>query len=122
MDERTQYTRICPLCGKEINYEVVYNDGTDWCGHHRGTASSETYGYECECDKVQFKRMCLNCCYYNDITNSCSNKKVIEDYKSKIENAESPFSVDKISINIKKPTNSCKKWDIDNNIASSIFK
>lgn len=122
MEERTSHTRRCPLCGKEIHYEIISDDGSDWCGHQRGHSSSQTIGCECECDKVKFKRMCFNCCYYNESSNICSNKEVVEEYKLKIENDKSPFKIDKLSIKIKKPTNSCKEWTLDADIASSIFK
>lgn len=45
--------------------------------------------------------MCLNCSFYQ--ADTCINKSVIEKYKKHyIETLDSPFSVEKISITVKK--------------------
>jgi hypothetical protein len=120
METINENTRICPLCGKKIHYRNVYEDGSDWLGHQRGSSKSYTIGYECTCDNINFKKMCLNCSFYQ--TDTCVNKNVIEKYKNTIETLDSPFSVEKISITVKKPTNACDCWKVNSEIISRIFK
>lgn len=40
METINENTRICPLCGKKIHYRNVYEDGSDWLGHQRGSSKS----------------------------------------------------------------------------------
>lgn len=84
---------------EKIHYRNVYEDGSDWLGHQRGLSKSYTIGYECTCDNIKFKKMCLNCSFYQ--VDTCINKSVIEKYKNTIETLDSPFSVEKISITVK---------------------
>lgn len=119
MEETITKKRICPLCGKTIHYRIVNDDGVDWLGHQRGSSRSDIIGYECECDSITFKKMCLNCTYYNSDT--CTNKNVVQEYKKSIEKEDSPFALENISISIKKPTNACKCWAVNNSIASKFF-
>lgn len=56
METINENTRICPLCGKKIHYRNVYEDGSDWLGHQRGSSKSYTIGYECTCDNIKFKK------------------------------------------------------------------
>lgn len=120
MDEVNHFNRNCNFCGKEISYTISHSDGVDWLGHHRSSSASYTNGYDCECDEVKFKKMCLNCKYYNEL--SCNNKKVIEEHKKSLEQSDSPFCIESIKISIKKPTNSCKCWAISDEIVNKIFK
>lgn len=118
MEESYTRTRICKLCGKPIIYNVRTNDGYDWNGHQRGTGSSEEIGNECNCSK--YKRMCLNCKYYNDISKDCNNKKVIDEYNKKIE--ETFFNLEMTSvIGIKTPTRHCGHWELSQRIAKQLF-
>lgn len=80
METINENTRICPLCGKKIHYRNVYEDGSDWLGHQRGSSKSYTIGYECTCDNIKFKKMCLNCSFYQ--ADTCINKSVIENIKT----------------------------------------
>lgn len=122
MEERVTKQRTCPLCGKIIDYVYVSDDGADWCGHQRGSGSSGTYGYECTCDNIHFKKMCLNCLFYNENYNMCDNEKVIEQYKEEIQKKDSPFELNIISVLIKKPTNSCKCWELKKEFINKLFK
>lgn len=118
MEETYTKTRICKLCGKTITYKVYTNDGYDWCGHKRGSGSYKEIGNECNC--IEYKRMCLNCKYYNDISEICNNRKVIEDYNKKIE--ESFFNLEMTSfIGIKNPTKHCDYWELSQSIAKQVF-
>ena len=118
MEETYTKTRICKLCGKTITYKDRSSDGYDWCGHQRGSSTYEEIGNECNC--VEYKRMCLNCKYYDDIREVCKNSKVIEDYKKKI---EEPFFKVEITnfIGIQTPTNHCKFWELSQSIAKQVF-
>lgn len=118
MEQTYTKTRVCELCGKTITYKVHINDGYDWHGHQRGSSSYEEIGNECDCTK--YKRMCLNCRYYNDISKVCSNRQVIADYNKKIE--ESFFNIEMTnSIGIKTPTKHCNYWELSKTIAKQIF-
>lgn len=118
MEETSEKTRICELCGKTINYKVRIDDGYDWNGHHRGNGSYKEIGNECNCTK--YKRMCINCKYYNDISKLCNNRKVIADYNKKIE--ESFFNIEMTtSIGIKTPTRCCDYWELSQHIAKQVF-
>ena len=111
-------TRICKLCGKPVVYKVRTNDGYDWSGHHRSAGNSEEIGNECNCS--EYKRMCLNCKYYNDMSKDCNNKKVIDEYNKKIE--ETFFNLEMTSfIGIKTPTRHCKHWELSQQIAKQLF-
>lgn len=118
MEHVENKTRHCPFCGKEINYRYVTEDGTDWEGHHRGSYKSWTDGKECSCEKMPFKRMCLNC-KYNHV-NSCTCEKVIEELKKSITN-QSPFVVSTISTEIKDETKRCSHWELGK-IIETYFK
>ena len=54
METINENTLICHLCGKKIHYRNVYEDGSDWLGHQRGSSKSYTIGYECTCDNIKF--------------------------------------------------------------------
>ena len=119
MEETYTKTRICKLCGKTITYEVYTSDGYDWHGHQRSSGSYKEIGNECNC--TEYKRMCLNCKYYNDINKVCTNRKVIDDYNKKIE--ESFFNLEMTtSIGIKDPTKHCDYWEVSQSIAKQVFK
>ena len=68
MEDVRNLIRICPICGKTINYKEIYDDGRDWEGHQRGTPGYRKEGYHCTCDSTPFKRMCINCKYYENYT------------------------------------------------------
>lgn len=118
MTTRTDHTRACPLCGKEIHYTCWEEDGYDWLGHHRGSYSSERNGYECECDKITFKRMCHNCKFY---TGNCTNKSIMEKYRKKISDTM-PFNIGNFEMSIKHPERSCSCWSIKDSIIDKLFK
>lgn len=109
-------TRQCNLCGKIIEYTVIENDGRDWCGHQRGSSSSRTEGYECNC--TEYKRMCLNCSYYSAKT--CYNQKAIDTFKQRI--SDSVFDVDIKELKIKDPTKHCSHWTVSAEVAKTVFK
>ena len=118
MEQTYTKTRVCNLCGKTITYKVRTTDGYDWHGHQRGSSSYEEIGNECDCTK--YKRMCLNCRYYDDISKVCNNRQVIADYNKKIE--ESFFNIEMTnSIGIKTPTKHCNYWELSQTIAKQIF-
>lgn len=118
MEQTHTRTRICNLCGKTITYEVRTDDGYDWCGHQRSSGSYEEIGNECNC--TEYKRMCLNCRSYNNISKVCNNLQVIKDYNSKIE--ESFFDIEmKSFIGIKTPTKHCDYWELSQTIAKQVF-
>jgi hypothetical protein len=64
--------------------------------------------------------MCLNCRYYDDISEVCKNSEVIEDYKKKI---EEPFFKVEITnfIGIQTPTKHCNYWELSQSIAKQVF-
>lgn len=118
MEETYKKTRVCKLCGKTITYTVCTDDGYDWHGHHRGSGSYKEIGNECNCTK--YKRMCINCKYYNDISKVCNNREVITDYNKKIE--ESFFNIEMTtSIGIKTPIRCCDYWELSQHIAKQVF-
>ena len=118
MEETNTRTRICNLCGKTVTYKVRTNDGYAWCGHNRGSSSYEEIGNECNC--TEYKRMRLNCRYYNDNSKVCNNRQVIADYNKKIE--ETFFNIEMTSfIGIKTPTRHCNYWELSQNIAKQVF-
>jgi hypothetical protein len=118
MEKTYTKTRVCELCGKTITYKVYIDDGFDWLGHQRGSSSCKEIGNECNCTK--YKRMCLNCKYYNNINEVCNNQQVIADYNKKIE--ESFFNIEmKSFIGIKTPTRHCDYWELSQNIAKQVF-
>lgn len=118
MEETYTKTRICKLCGKTITYQIRTDDGYDWCGHHRGSGSYVEINNECDC--TEYKRMCLNCKYYDDRGKVCNNRKVIDDYNKKIE--ESFFNLEMTSfIGIKNPTKHCDYWELSQSIAKQVF-
>jgi hypothetical protein len=119
MEKTETCSRICELCGKTINYTVKSWDGTDWCGHQRGNSGYLEIGNECDCR--EYKRMCLNCEYYNSITKKCCNSQNIKEYNAKIE--ETFFDIQAVeTIGIKIPTKCCNNWELDNKIAMRLFK
>ena len=109
MEHIENKTRRCPFCGKEIMYKYITDDGTDWEGHHRASYKSWTTGKECDCEKIPFKKMCLNC--KHNISNSCTCKNVIEELKKTV-SAQSPFVVSTISTEIKDETKRCSHWEL----------
>ena len=118
MEQTYTKTRVCKLCGKTITYKVHTNDGYDWHGHQRDSSSCVEIGNECDCTK--YRRMCLNCKYYNDISKVCNNSQVIADYNKKIE--ESFFNIEMTSvIGIKTPTRHCNYWELSQTIAKQVF-
>lgn len=75
---------ICKLCGEEY-----------WSDKR------------CSCSEIiRVKKMCLNCEFYNEITNKCSNEKVKETYFK-----DSPFEPTEIMIKVQ--TNKCRYWEVD---------
>jgi hypothetical protein len=116
METSVKKKRICDLCGKVINYEVITDDGTDWCGHQRGQSSSRTIGYECDC--TQYKRMCRNCEHYN--SPYCNNKETIALYQKKYE--DEIFAIDISELRIKDATKKCKYWELARKVAEELFK
>ena len=61
MEHVTTKTEFVNSVAEKYIINEVENDGIDWMGHHRGTPSLRTVGYDCKCDKSSFKKMCLNC-------------------------------------------------------------
>lgn len=119
MRKSHQCTRICPLCGKTIIYTEWHEDGTDWLGHHRGHPDSGRDGYECECDKISFPKMCHNCKYYQG--KGCINKAVLDKYREEISKSM-PFNVCELAIEIKHPERSCSFWAIRDSVINKLFK
>lgn len=111
-------TRQCRLCGKTIEYSIITEDGMDWCGHQRGKTTTQTSGYECDCNCTQYKRMCLNCAYYKD--NKCVNEKTISTYLPKYENEN--FVIEVKQLLLKNPTKHCINWEISKSVAREVFK
>lgn len=124
MKKISNLTRICPLCGRTINYTETYEDGTDWMGHDYGSPSTTTYGYECNCDKTKFKRMCYNCKFYRG-NDKCVNSEVSGRYKEIINKTleSEPFKVDMMSlvVNIKDATKVCQCWQLSDSIKDKLF-
>lgn len=116
METSEEKKRICNLCGKVINYKVITDDGTDWCGHQRGQSSNRTIGYECDC--TQYKRMCMNCEHYN--SPYCNNTETISLYQKKYE--DEIFAIDISELRIKDATKKCKYWKLARKIAEELFK
>lgn len=115
METIEKRTRQCKLCGKTIEYSVITEDGTDWCGHQRGSVTTKTSGYECDC--TQYKRMCLNCVFYNGT--KCVNEDTISTYLQKCENEN--FVIDIKQLLIKNPTKHCDNWALSQSVAKEVF-
>ena len=119
MENIINKSRICPFCGKIINYKIVENDGRDWMGHQRGTPSTKKVGYDCDCTVDKYKKMCINCSYY--INNECINKDMINKYNLQLKH--DMFDVEIVnSLKIKDVTKSCEFWNLHNKIGNLIFK
>lgn len=119
MQEKYDIKRNCPFCGKEIIYQHVEEDGTDWEGHKRGSARSWDTDKECECEKHKFKKMCLNCAY-ND-AETCECEAVIAELKNKI-STESPFVISDICADIKDVTKKCAHWKLSTELFEQYFE
>lgn len=83
MDKNTKLPSVyCPFCGHMLQRWYYYDDGVDYYGHARGTASSGIRTEECCCQyskRVKIppvKPMCVNCKYYND--EKCTNEKLLK--------------------------------------------
>ena len=111
--------RVCPLCGKIIQYTHVIEDGTDWEGHHRGQSSSYDIGYDCGCTTDNWKKMCLNCEY--NVNDVCTNEEVRDEFEKKY-NEESPFKVTIEKMDITHGnTHCCSKWKLSNSLIETLF-
>lgn len=120
MTERVNKVKICEFCGREIHYETIYDDGRDWMGHHRGHAHSYDTDHDCICKQKEFKKMCLNCRFYN-ISKECFCEDTIKQFNDNLK--EDFFDVKIVeSLKIKNPTKHCDFWKVNDNIANKIFK
>lgn len=121
METRQDLKRICPICGKEIYYRHIIEDGMDWEGHRRGSEEEWNEGYNCTCDNVQFKRMCINCEHYKN--NNCTNDYMVRLFAHKIEK-DTPVIIEDVKIRIPddKVTMSCDYWNINADMIAKYFK
>ena len=118
MQTTTEKERICPFCGKTIYYTIIEEDGVDWEGHHRGSYSSRTEGEHCECEKLPFKKMCLNC--QDNAVGFCVNEDIVNTIKEKV-GEETPFYVKHIETKIKDQTKHCEHWHLNTKLISNYF-
>ena len=121
METRQDLKRICPICGKEIYYRHIVEDGMDWEGHKQGPEEEWDEGYNCTCDNVPFKRMCINCGHYNN--NNCTNEYMVRLFAHKIEK-DTPVIIEDVKIRIPedKATMSCDYWNINADMIAKYFK
>ena len=120
MKERVDKVKICEFCGREIHYATIYEDGYDWMGHQRGYAHSYDTGCDCICEQKEFKRMCLNCRFYNEF-NECFCEDTIKQYNDSLQ--EDFFDVKAVTtLKIKTPTKHCNFWKLRDEVANKIFK
>lgn len=119
METSNEMVRSCPFCGKEIHYRHVVEDGTDWYGHKRGSYKEyNADSTECDCEKLPFKKMCLNCKWNNN--RKCVCDAIIEDLKQTI-SSQSPFTVNDLSPEIKDIHKKCTHWELNGHLISKYF-
>lgn len=122
MTHVTDEERICPLCGKTIQYQIIEEDGMDWEGHHRGHYESRTVGYDCDCNGKNLKKMCLNCVHRGYVGKTCESKELIEEIQGRLKEPSFISLPDIDQLVLKEETNSCKYWEINPKIAETVFK
>lgn len=115
METVTHYVEKCPLCGEDVKITHRYEDGTDWLGHHYGFPETRVIRHNHKCDKVQFKKMCLNCNSYKAESSSCTNAKAYAIYFGNKDKTN-------VSFDIKKPDRHCSCWSLSQDIINELFK
>lgn len=104
-------------------YKKVENDGIDYMGHHRGTPSVRFVGNECNCNKDNLKKMCLNCQNYNKISKKCSSEKQLKVINDSLNPYIKWIKIPQITyVEIIDETNHCDFWKINQDIANKLFK
>lgn len=120
----TTYTSktTCKFCGRTLTVTTTSDDGYDWCGHHRGYCSSDTYTEKCSCEFGRLenslphvKKMCMNCKHYQD--GDCTNKKEIDEIK----NLTGNFDLKVTKLAVKKPNLNCKYHELDYRIFEELI-
>ena len=107
MEHKVLKTRNCPFCGKEIQYYLVEEDGSDWLGHHRGSSKSYITDNTCECEKRTYKRGCFNCKF--NVSGECSNEDIVKEIEAKV---TGPFTVKIESATITNLQKCCRCWEL----------
>lgn len=119
MQSREEKTRFCPFCGSKIEYETITEDGSDLLGHQIGSYKTCNTDNTCTCEKIPFKKMCLNCTFRSG--NVCTSETVVHSVKE-IVSKNSPFKIENFLFEIKDFTKKCKDWKISNELCEKYFK